>query len=359
MMSRQKMINYRQLLKSWLKSLLRRIDIFFVKICSKNRLTAVLYYAFKPAFGREQLAVLAGRAQHAAEQVAPDFSSAQLRRNIHRLEKALIMRPRKSLFALDYIDETIHLYERCHATPVFSGPELAWAHAVLSQYFSVVSHTEKIRQLAIRFEQLPLKGHVITSCNAALTPYPAEDKVVADISPDSLHLLMRQRRSVRWFTETPVPADVIAQAIEMASQAPSACNRQPFFVKISQDAAQAASIAKLAMGTSGFADNIRCLCVIVGDQSCYEAERDRHVIYVDGGLFAMQLMLALETLGLSSCPINWPDIESLEVKMQRRLKLAVFHRPVMLLAVGYADQTGGIPASVKKTSEQLLQTIED
>lgn len=346
----------KQRLKTWLAAL----DQKAVAVCSRSRVTSVLYYLMlRPAFGREQHAVLAGRARHAEELKAPAFSSAQLRRNIHRLEKALIMRPRKAIFALDYIDQTIDLFERCLHRSEFSPSELAWAQAVLAQYFSVVSPTPHVSHLAERFSQLQQHSSQRDRNEDVLTPYPAADKTVAEISPEALHLLMQQRRSVRWFTEQPVPADLIAQAIQMASQAPSACNRQPFFVKMSQQPAQAASIAKLAMGTSGFAENIRCLCVIVGDQSCYEAERDRHVIYVDGGLFAMQLMLALETLGLSSCPINWPDIESLELKMQRRLKLAVFHRPVMLLAVGYADQSGGIPASVKKTSDQLLQTIDD
>lgn len=347
---------FKQRIKAWISAL----DHKAVIVCSRTRVTSILYYLLiKPAFGREQHAVLAGRARHLQELKVPAFSSAQLRRNIHRLEKALIMRPRKAIFALDYIDQTIELFERCLRRSAFSPSELAWAQAVLAQYFSVIEPTAHLRHLSERFNQLLQQRSHAENTDDCLTPYPAADKVVADVSPQALYLLMQQRRSVRWFTEEPVPTDLVAQAIQMASQAPSACNRQPFFVKMSQVPAQAASIAKLAMGTSGFAENIRCLCVIVGDQSCYEAERDRHVIYVDGGLFAMQLMLALETLGLSSCPINWPDIESLELKIQRRLKLAVFHRPVMLLAVGYADQNGGIPASVKKTSDQLLQTIDD
>lgn len=303
--------------------------------------------------------MLAGRARHYRELKTPALSSAQLRRNIHRLEKALIMQPRKDVFALDYIDQTVDLFERCRNKKMFSVAELAWAHAVLTEYFSVVTLTPHLSHLAVRFSRSELQSVSPCGETTALTPYSAAEKVTAEISPEQLHLLMKQRRSVRWFTEQQVSDELITQAVHMASQAPSACNRQPFFVKISQSPAQAVDIAQLAMGTSGFAQNINCLCVIIGDQSCYEAERDRHVIYLDGGLFAMQLMLALETLGLSSCPLNWPDVEALEIQMQRRLKLPVYQRPLMLLAVGYADPQGGIAASVKKSAEQLLQTIED
>ena len=95
-------------------------------------------------------------------------------------------------------------------------------------------------------------------------------------------------------------------------------------------------------------EGIPCTMAIIGDLSAYPRERDRHLIYVDGSLAAMQLMLAFETLGLSTCPINWPDIESAEKKIANLLKLKVYERPIMLLSVGYAQDQGGIAFSQKK-----------
>ena len=63
------------------------------------------------------------------------------------------------------------------------------------------------------------------------------------------------------------------------------------------------------------------------------------LVYIDGSLAAMQLMLALESLGLSSCSINWPDVEERERQLAKILGLAYQERTVMLLAVGYADPT--------------------
>ena len=70
-------------------------------------------------------------------------------------------------------------------------------------------------------------------------------------------------------------------------------------------------------------------------------------------------MLALETLGLASCLINWPDIEYRERLMDRELGLPPHLRPVMLLAVGYADPAGGVPFSAKKPREALLREHND
>ena len=68
-------------------------------------------------------------------------------------------------------------------------------------------------------------------------------------------------------------------------------------------------------------------------------------------------MLALETLGLSSCPINWPDIEEREQAMSNLLQLNVWERPIMCLAIGYADEEGGIAYSQKKKPSQLIQYL--
>ncbi|HFU1700020.1 TPA: nitroreductase family protein, partial [Klebsiella quasipneumoniae] len=179
-----------------------------------------------------------------------------------------------------------------------------------------------------------------------------------NISYEELKKLFLQRRSVRWFDQTKtVDAQSLMDAIELASLAPSACNRQPFKFYFTVDQTKAREIAKIPMGTAGFADNIVALIVIVGDLSYYPYERDRHVIYIDASLAAMQLMLALETLGLSSCPVNWPDIESFEVKMEKKLGLTKNLRPIILLPVGYADPTGLIPSSSKKSSSELAVQI--
>jgi nitroreductase len=171
--------------------------------------------------------------------------------------------------------------------------------------------------------------------------------------------LCQQRRSVRWFLPQSVPEALVLQAIDAAAQAPSACNRQPFAFRYFDRPADAHRIAGIAMGTTGYAQQLQALVVVLGDLSCYPHERDRHVVYIDASLAAMQFMLALETLGLASCPINWPDVESLERRMESELKLPAHWRPLMLIAVGYPDPAGGVPYSAKKPGAALLKREDD
>ena len=93
---------------------------------------------------------------------------------------------------------------------------------------------------------------------------------------------------------------------------------------------------------------------VVGDLSAYPLERDRHLIYIDASLASMQLMLAAETLGLATCPINWPDIERAEQRIRDLLDLPPHERVIMLIAIGYGDPEGGVPYSQKKQSNVLV-----
>ena len=109
------------------------------------------------------------------------------------------------------------------------------------------------------------------------------------------------------------------------------------------------------MGTAGFSHNFQCIVVIVGDLSAYPYEKDRHIIYIDSALAAMQFQLALETLGLASCTINWPDIERHELQMAQELHLESFQRPTLLIAVGFAEEESMVAFSAKKTSQELTK----
>ena len=340
----------------WLRRSRANIDNGLYPFFAHHGWLSSLYYTlFSSQFRREHKAVLQGRLhyRHSLNQIRQ--SSILLRRNTHRLEKGLIMQPRRPVFAEDYIAETVACYQKCLASEELCRDELKWASDVLHSYFDVCQDTPVIAEAREKFTRLT---HKIDDSQAASLPYAVTERPLADITPDQLLTLFRQRRSIRWFEPQAVNPELIRQAVDMASLAPSACNRQPFEFQLTTNPERATKLAKIAIGTAGFADNIPALIAVVGDLSAYPAERDRHVIYIDAALAAMQLMLALETLGLSSCPLNWPDIESCERRLAEQLALPYHQRPVMLIAVGHAKADGYIPYSQKKNHRLLLKEID-
>lgn len=339
-------------------------DRTVLSMVHRSSILTDLYYLVTRNFSDEHLAVLKGRKAYYESLRNIGSSCALLRRNIHRLEKGLIMRPRRDIFAEGFIEETVNCYCEAVKASSLENDELKWATDVLEQYFDVVGEspvTTRAKRLYVSVRvSLPVKleaSSTLSNVTDKFSPYCHQKLPKTDVDFDALMKLFVRRRSVRWYDDKPVPYDLLVKAASAASLAPSACNRQPYRFLFCNSKEKVVAIAKCAGGTDGFAANLPAIIAIVGDLSSYPFDRDRHLIYIDGSLAAMQMMLALETLGLSSCPINWPEVVSRERKIRNIVKLEDYERVIMLMAVGYADRQGGIPYSQKKTDRLILEDI--
>ena len=302
---------------------------------------------------REAVAVHRGQTLYWHAQVTDQDNHFALRRNIHRWEKGLISRPRRDVFAVEYIRRTVELF----ATEVSSsaGPtevvHLTWARDVLDDYFGQAEPHPEVD--AARNEFSAVRELVAPSSNGRFAPFQRAPDCPDLPSYAQLLALARRRRSVRWFEDKPVPRALVRQALEVAAQSPSACNRQPFQFRIFDEPSMVRRVAELAAGTKGFNQNFPAIVVVVGRLRAYFHEKDRHIIYIDGALASMSFLFALETLGVSSCCINWPDIPANDRRMRRLLNLAEDERVVMLIAFGFPDTTGLVPYSGKRAVDSL------
>lgn len=328
---------------SWLKKVYK---VFFCRIKVMQLLHALV---FSSGVRREILSMYAGIIAHRRSEDSVSGLVFRLRRNVHRLEKGLIMNPRRSLFALDYIMETVSAYRRVVFEHSLDDAQKKWFHDVLKLYFSVVASHQIIEESRVVFNEV----ESFDEKGAPLVPVTRSECLFSDISYDDFFLLCKQRRSVRWYEDTVVPRELVDKALLAALQSPTACNRQPFEFRIFDDPRLVKEISSIPGGTVGFTHQFPMIIVVVGRLDAYEFDRDRHLIYIDGSLASMSLMFALETLGLSSCSINWPSVEDLEVKMDKALGLKSFERPVMLISVGYAKKDGLVPFSSKKTLKEV------
>lgn len=334
-----------------LKSML---DSILVKSNSNGLLFTRFYYGFiNCCFDREREATLAGKQEYARKNTKAGDGAMLLRRNVHRLEKGLSMKERREIFALDYLEETVDKFcslsnkdNSCEKL----GDEFRWYCDVLWEYFKVCKGHETIERCREKFKSC----HKYQSTKP-LAPFLRDLSAPLKCDFEALEQLMERRRSVRFYKNERVPRASLKKAMQIAAQAPSACNRQPFSFRVFDDPLEANEIASYARGTTGYVGQIPCLIVIVGHLDAYFSDRDRHIIYVDASLAAMPFMQACECLGLGTCAINWPDVEQREKAMAKRLKLNKWERPIMLLSVGFPDPDVVVPRSVKKSTEKLLK----
>lgn len=328
------------------------VNSIIYKICASNRAFSVLYYVFlSRSFYRECQSVISGKSAYYSSLKNNNDFEFLLRRNIHRIEKGLIMIPRRPVFARDYIVETVEAFRDFSNQQSKSNlsQEYFWYKDVLDEYFLAVDNSDStVKKAKLIYSQ---SNNNNESNQVKRKPYVRDFK--NKITYDDMYELSRQRRSVRWFEQRKVDRDLLDKAFLVANQSPSACNRQPFEFLVYDDAEMVKKISNCSIGMTGFKENVPGIIVLKGNLSAYFSERDRHIIYIDGGLAAMSFMFALETLGLSSCPINWPDVEKNEKKLANLLGLDKYERPIMLIAYGYPNKDALVPYSEKKSLNNI------
>lgn len=315
-----------------------------------------LYHAtVSDGLRRERRAVTAGHRAFSRATVSAG-SEYGVRRHVHMLEKGLTMRPLRTSFAHDYIEDTVSGLARVVASERVMPDELSWMRAVTDQFFDATQESTAPAVVRARAAYRALDWPVARDdSRGPRSPQPSDSVV----SIAALTELAHRRSSVRWFADVPVERTVVEAALAVAAEAPTACNRQPYVYRIFDDPELARRVAAVPLGTTGYASNIRSIAVLVGDLSAFADERDRHLIYIDGCLSAMSFVLGLESQGVSSCCINWPDLADRDRAMAKLLGLKTHERVVMLIAYGYAAEGTLSPSSAKKGIRSLRRYNED
>lgn len=191
--------------------------------------------------------------------------------------------------------------------------------------------------------------------------------------------VMRQRRSVRAFSERPVSEEVIRAIVQTAASAPSGANKQPWrFVAVSSPelkrqirvAAEEeerqfyerratpdwlADLAPLGTDwTKPFIETAPWLIVIFKLMKSVPGSPSEHpgVYYVNEsvGIAAGMLITAIHQAGL----VTLTHTPSPMGFLARILHRPDYERPFLLLPVGYPADDATVPAITRKPLEQVL-----
>ena len=291
-------------------------------------------------------------------------NKAYLRRNIHRIEKGLITKPIKNIFGKKYIIETLTNYESILKSSKFIDSEIKWFRDVILKFFETVTHDKiicKAYDIFLNCEKMFAEKIANTKFNNetdCFAPFEVNKlKKSNTILIENFKLLCKERHSLRDFSEAVVEDEKINKIIDIAYEAPSACNRQSFRYIVIKNKEKISTVACSAGGANSFYKKITCLIAVIGDFSSYSHPKDRHLVYIDSALSTMQLLLAAQTVNVESCIINWPDSNVAEKKFFHSINLKQFERPIMLIALGYAKEKIHIPYSDKKESKSTTQFI--
>lgn len=262
----------------------------------------------------------------------------------HAIEKGMSLPNCRVGFGKDKVNELIGLCERYRGK---DSQAVDVAYGVLNAY---------------------IKWQDSNGGDTSFIPINVKEKVCNNSLEGGTHTLSKSkiagfdeiaahRHSLRNFSKTPVSEEDIIGAVKLAQTAPSACNRQPIRIYAVTDAKKIAQIMALHGGIRTMSSPTT-IFVVAGDRFLYKGEYERNTVYVDGGIFTMNLLYALDHFGIASCPAIWGNIPSDDDNLSKIVGIPKSQIIVNLIVAGYyPDEQYKVAVSAKRDVDEVLTIL--
>ena len=180
--------------------------------------------------------------------------------------------------------------------------------------------------------------------------YEASDR----LGPDRARPFFASRRSIRSYDmERPVDPDLLRDAVAMAINSPSVCNRQPWRVRFF-NGAEAQEVLKLHNGSAAFASSVPVVGVVTVRTGLFSGAGERNQRWIDGGIFSSTLVWALHAVGFSTCMLNWSRSNSDTDRLRATAGISAEEDVIVLLAVGHAATDARVARSPRRRVESVF-----
>lgn len=168
--------------------------------------------------------------------------------------------------------------------------------------------------------------------------------------------LIEGRSSARAFSEKPIDRRDLKEAIRLAQKSPSACNRQAIKVYEMHDPEIIKEVMFIQEGFSS-QNPPKCLTLIVADDYNFSGAGERNQGYIDGGLFAMSFMYALEFKKLAACPLHASFTHDKEQLFRRLLNIPDNEKLIVFIAIGQFKEEYTVAKSYRYPVEYITKEI--
>lgn len=279
-----------------------------------------------------------------------ELLAVEMRLLIHPLEKALSLKNVRAGFGKEKIIQLISLYEKYCKVDGNDMQVLNLTESIILNYIEFQKkHNIDLSFIPEKF----FKSNADISISGAI-----------DISKDNFNKLAcfekiaTNRHSIRNFSTEKISREKIVDAIKIAQSAPSACNRQATRVYVCDDSEKINLIIKNHGGMSGFTDTA-AIFAITGDLNLYQNEYERNTLFVDGGIFLMNLLYALQSQGIANCPIIWGSEPDKDNFLYSLFNIPKSETIISLIMAGNFPEEGAKAAkSYKRDTETILSFID-
>ena len=164
---------------------------------------------------------------------------------------------------------------------------------------------------------------------------------------------VKSRTSVRNYSQEDVLKEDVEKAVELARFTPSVCNRQSWKVHYFRDKNLKNQLLKLQGGNNGFTESINQLLIVTVDTRKF-TQLESNQLFVDGGLFAMNLLLGLHAQQIASCCLNTCLPYTIENNVKKLGNIPSSERLIMMIGIGKFKNSFEVAISDRKIVNEIL-----
>lgn len=167
----------------------------------------------------------------------------------------------------------------------------------------------------------------------------------------------KSRGSIRSFTGEKIPIETINKIIDLAKTAPSVCNRQPTKIYYVESKLTIDRIFDIQQGLKGYSDEIVQLLVLVSDRNYFYSIGERNQLYIDGGIFLMNLLYAIHFYKVGACPAHWGLNYQQEKRIHKELNLNKSEKVICLIPIGIPKNEFKTTLSLRRNNDEILKIV--
>lgn len=175
-------------------------------------------------------------------------------------------------------------------------------------------------------------------------------------SESSFEKFSLSRHSVRNFTGKEISFDDIVRSLDIAKSAPSACNRQCWRTYIVSCKEKIAKITEIQGGSRGFGYMANKLVVVTGKIGVFAGSNERNQVFIDGGIYIMNLLYALHYCRIASCVLNCSTSPKKDKQLRGHIGIDEDEVLIAIIACGIPPESFSV-ANSKRYSPSITNSI--
>ncbi|WP_211229842.1 nitroreductase family protein [Olivibacter sitiensis] len=165
------------------------------------------------------------------------------------------------------------------------------------------------------------------------------------------------RKSIRNFTGEKVNEVLIRDAVQLAMNAPSVCNRQSAKVYLVEDKVKIDKILEIQGGFRGYTEQVGQLLILTTDRNYFYTIGERNQLYIDGGIFLMNLLYALHYYKIANCPANWGKTVQEEEVLSKYIFLPNSEKIICMVPIGVANPEFSVCLSRRRDIDEVFISL--